>query len=78
MLPTVTRFPTAITRSPDKAIEPRLVGDLAEWLIITAELLTFGILLLCDAFVRSFDAALFDACPRTLDLNTVAVNTVLF
>ena len=77
MLPTVTTFPTAITPSPDEVVEPRLAGDLAVWLIIMAELLTFGILFLCYAFARSFDVELFNASQRTLDLNAGAVNTVL-
>ena len=77
MLPMVTTFPTAITPSPDEVVAPRLAGDLAVWLIIMAELLTFGILFLCYAFARSFDVALFNASQRTLDLNAGAVNTVL-
>lgn len=55
----------------------RLPGDLAVWLIILAELLTFGILFLCYAFARSQDVALFNASQRTLDLNSGAINTVL-
>lgn len=56
---------------------PRLPGDLAVWLIILAELLTFGILFLSYAFARAHDVELFNACQSTLDLNSGAVNTVL-
>jgi nitric oxide reductase NorE protein len=56
---------------------PRLVGDLAVWLIILAELLTFGIFFLSYAFARTFDVALFNASQRTLNLNSGAVNTAL-
>jgi nitric oxide reductase NorE protein len=55
----------------------QLRGDLAVWLIILAELLTFAILFLCYAFARSFDVALFNESQRTLDLNSGAINTVL-
>lgn len=61
------------THTPD----PRLRGDLAVWLIILAELLTFGILFLCYAFARSQDVALFNASQLTLNLNSGALNTVL-
>jgi len=56
---------------------PRLPGDLAVWLIILAELLTFGILFLSYAFARALDVELFNASQSTLDLNSGAVNTVL-
>jgi len=56
---------------------PRLPGDLAVWLIILAELLTFGILFLSYAFARAHDVELFNACQSTLDLNSGAINTVL-
>lgn len=56
---------------------PRLPGDLAIWLIILAELLTFGILFLCYAFARSQDVELFNNSQSTLDLNSGAINTVL-
>ena len=76
MSPTVLTYPTAISPSLDHA-EPRLAGDLAMWLIILAELLTFGILFVCYAFARSQDVALFNASQLTLDLNSGAINTVL-
>lgn len=59
------------------AAVPRLPGDLAVWLIILAELLTFGILFLSYAFARAHDVALFNESQRTLDLNSGAINTVL-
>jgi nitric oxide reductase NorE protein len=56
---------------------PRLVGDLAVWLIILAEMLAFCILFLSYAFARAKDVALFNASQRTLDLHSGAINTVL-
>jgi nitric oxide reductase NorE protein len=76
MSPTVLTYPTATSPSLDHA-EPRLAGDLAMWLIIMAELLTFGILFVCYAFARSQDVALFNESQLTLDLNSGAINTVL-
>lgn len=76
MSPTVLTYPTAISPSPEHT-EPRLAGDLAMWLIILAELLTFGILFVCYAFARSQDVALFNESQQTLDLHAGAINTVL-
>jgi len=56
---------------------PYLAGDLAVWLIILAELLTFGIFFLSYAFARTFDVALFNASQTTLDLNSGGINTAL-
>ncbi|MBP6484152.1 MAG: cytochrome c oxidase subunit 3 family protein [Rhodoferax sp.] len=56
---------------------PRLVGDLAVWLIILAEMLAFCILFLSYAFARTRDVALFNASQSTLDLHSGAINTVL-
>lgn len=53
------------------------MGDLAVWLIISAELLTFGIFFLSYAFARSLNVALFNASQSTLDLNSGTVNTAL-
>lgn len=57
--------------------EPRLVGDLAVWLIIMAELLAFGIFFLSYAFARTRDVALFNASQSTLDLSLGGINTAL-
>lgn len=59
------------------AINARLAGDLAVWLIILAELLAFGILFLSYAFARTVDVTLFNASQRTLDLESGAINTTL-
>jgi nitric oxide reductase NorE protein len=56
---------------------PRLVGDLAVWLIILAEMLAFCILFLSYAFARSRNVELFNASQSTLDLHSGAINTVL-
>ncbi|MFZ2220216.1 MAG: cytochrome c oxidase subunit 3 family protein [Rhodoferax sp.] len=71
-----TTFPTATIPGPDHP-EPRLAGDLAVWIIIMAELLTFGILFLSYAFARSLDVELFNESQRTLNLNAGALNTLL-
>jgi nitric oxide reductase NorE protein len=63
--------------SLEATAEPRLHGDLAVWLIILAELLTFGILFLSYAFARAREVALFNASQLTLNLNSGAINTVL-
>ena len=76
MLPMATTSPTATIPNPDHP-EPRLAGDLAVWIIIMAELLTFGILFLSYAFARSLDVALFNESQRTLKLNAGALNTLL-
>ena len=70
------RFRTVTHPHLDTA-EPRLHGDLAVWLIILAELLTFGILFLSYAFARAREVALFNASQLTLNLNSGAINTVL-
>lgn len=56
---------------------PRLVGDLVVWLVILAELLTFGILFLSYAVTRARHVELFNASQRTLDLHAGVVNTML-
>ena len=72
------RYHTAMPPNLDTAaVEPRLHGDLAVWLIILAELLTFGILFLSYAFARAREVALFNASQLTLNLNSGAINTVL-
>jgi nitric oxide reductase NorE protein len=56
---------------------PRLARDLSVWLIILAEMLTFGILFLSYAFARTYDVAKFNASQGTLDLNSGGINTAL-
>lgn len=76
MLPMATTYPIVINPNLDPP-EPRLAGDLAVWIIIMAELLTFGILFLSYAFARSANVEMFNESQRTLDLNAGALNTVL-
>lgn len=65
-------------RSPaEPAAEPRLTGDLAVWLVIAAELLTFGLLFVSYAFARLREPELFATLQATLDLDRGAFNTVL-
>lgn len=68
---------TQTTLAHDAHEAPRLVGDLAIWLVILAELLTFGILFLSYAFTRARHVALFNESQRTLDLHSGVVNTLL-
>lgn len=63
--------------SPRQAEATRLAGDLVIWLVILAELLTFGIFFLAYAFTRSRHVALFNESQRSLDLHAGVVNTVL-
>lgn len=56
---------------------PRLAGDLVVWLLVLAELLTFGILFASFAVMRVRESALFAAGQATLDLSTGAINTLL-
>ena len=55
-----------LPHAPESA--PRLRGDLGVWLIILAELLTFGIFFVSYAFARSRDVAGSNAAQATLDL----------
>lgn len=55
----------------------RLPGDLVIWLLILAELLTFGIFFLTYAFKRVGQVHLFNTSQATLDLNTGCINTLL-
>lgn len=64
-------------RKVEAVAEPRLVGDLAVWLIILAELLAFGILFLSYAFARLNDVPLFIDSQKTLDLTYGGINTAL-
>jgi nitric oxide reductase NorE protein len=56
---------------------PRLSGDLVIWLLILAELLTFGIFFMAYAFMRVGQVSLFNASQATLDLQTGGINTLL-
>ncbi len=62
---------------PAPPLAERLVGDLAVWLIIGAEMLAFAILFLSYAVARAREVAAFNASQATLDLHTGAINTVL-
>jgi nitric oxide reductase NorE protein len=66
---------TPIATAPESA--PRLHGDLAIWLLIGAELLTFGILFVSFAVARWREPAVFAAGQATLTLRSGAVNTLL-
>lgn len=56
---------------------PRLVGDLAVWLVILAELATFALLFASFAFARIWEPQVFAQSQATLDLRFGAVNTML-
>jgi len=56
---------------------PRLSGDLVIWLLILAELLTFGIFFMAYAFMRVGQVSLFNASQVTLDLHIGGINTLL-
>lgn len=56
---------------------PRLVGDLAVWLVICAEMLAFAILFVSYAVARALDVDTFNASQATLELTTGAINTAL-
>lgn len=56
---------------------PRLSGDLVIWLLILAELLTFGIFFMAYAFMRVGQVSLFNASQATLDLHIGGINTLL-
>lgn len=63
--------------SPVEPPSPRLVGDLVIWLLVLAELLTFGMLFIAFALARIRERAVFSAGQATLDLSRGAINTVL-
>lgn len=68
---------SAAPAGPSPSAAPRLRGDLAIWLLILAELLTFAILFVSYAFARAGDPQGFAQSQATLDLRFGAVNTVL-
>jgi nitric oxide reductase NorE protein len=55
----------------------QLPGDLAVWLIILAELLTFALLFVAYGVTRSLNVELFNESQRTLDATMGVVNTWL-
>lgn len=63
--------------APDNPTEPRLSGDLVIWLLILAELLTFGIFFMAYAFMRVGQVHLFNASQGSLDLRVGCINTLL-
>lgn len=57
--------------------EPRLPGDGVVWLLVLAELLTFGLLFVSFAVARWREPELFAQGQGALDLSTGALNTLL-
>ena len=57
--------------------EPRLAGDGVVWLLVLAELLTFGLLFVSFAVTRHLQPAVFAEGQATLSLHTGALNTLL-
>jgi nitric oxide reductase NorE protein len=55
----------------------RLPGDGVVWLLVLAELLTFGLLFVSFAFARWREPAIFAQGQGVLDLSTGALNTLL-
>ena len=65
-------------RAPDAlSVEPRLAGDGVVWLLVLAELLTFGLLFVSFAFARWRQPDVFAQGQSALDLSTGAINTLL-
>ncbi len=62
---------------PPARTETRLAGDLAMWLIIGIEMLTFGLMFIVFSFARTREPAVFHAGQATLDLHLGAANTAL-
>jgi nitric oxide reductase NorE protein len=58
-------------------VEHRLPGDGVVWLLVLAELLTFGLLFVSFAMARWREPALFAQGQGALDLSTGAINTLL-
>ena len=57
--------------------EPRLAGDGVVWLLVLAELLTFGLLFASFAVARWREPAVFAQGQAALSLHTGALNTLL-
>ena len=65
-------------RAPDAlSVEPRLAGDGVVWLLVLAELLTFGLLFVSFAFARWREPEVFAQGQAALSLHTGALNTLL-
>lgn len=58
-------------------VEPRLAGDGVVWLLVLAELLTFGLLFVSFAFARWRQPDVFAEGQAALELSTGAINTLL-
>ena len=61
----------------DEQVAPRLAGDGVVWLLVLAELLTFGILFTSFAVARWREPAVFAQGQAALSLHTGALNTLL-
>jgi nitric oxide reductase NorE protein len=57
--------------------DPRLAGDGVVWLLVLAELLTFGLLFASFTFARWREPAVFAQGQAALSLHTGALNTLL-
>jgi nitric oxide reductase NorE protein len=57
--------------------EPRLAGDGVVWLLVLAELLTFGLLFVSFAVTRHLQPEVFGPGQAALSLHTGALNTLL-
>ena len=63
--------------APPPHPEPVLRGDLAMWLIVAMEMLTFGLLFVVFAAARLREPELFAAGQATLELGVGALNTAV-
>jgi nitric oxide reductase NorE protein len=70
-------YMTTATLAAEPSEPPRLRGDLAVWLVIAAELVTFGLLFATFAFARVAKTEVFTASQATLDLRFGIINTLL-
>ncbi|MFZ2826213.1 cytochrome c oxidase subunit 3 [Hydrogenophaga sp.] len=61
----------------ERAVAPRLAGDGIVWLLVLAELLTFGLLFVSFAFARWREPEVFAQGQAVLSLHTGALNTLL-
>lgn len=69
--------PSAASLQSPLPAPPRLVGDLAIWIFILAELLAFGVFFITYAWTRSHNVALFDAEQAALNRDAGMLNTML-